>query len=56
MFSAYADAKWPRGLETLAVCKIPQDHHQYWLYPTADEGHLMVIADIPDSHSAPADF
>ena len=38
------------GLETLAVCKIPKDHHPYWPYPTADEGHLMVMANIPDSH------
>ena len=41
---------------TLVVCKIPQDHHPYWPYPTADKGHLMVIANIPDSHCAPADF
>ena len=45
-----------RGLETLAVCKIPRDHHPYWPYPTADEGHLMVMANIPDSHSTPSDF
>ena len=42
-----------QGLETLAVCKIPKDHHPYWPYPTADEGHLMVMANIPDSHGAP---
>ena len=45
-----------QGLETLAVCKIPRDHHPYWPYSTADEGHLMVITNIPDSHGAPADF
>ena len=45
-----------QGLETLAVCKIPKDHHPYWPYPTADEGHLMVMANIPDSHGAPSDF
>ena len=44
------------GLEMLAVCKIPQDHHPYWPYPMADEGHIMVIANIPDSHDAPSDF
>ena len=45
-----------QGLETLAVCKIPKDHHPYWPYPTADEGHLMVMANIPDSHGAPLKF
>ena len=45
-----------QGLETLAVCKIPKDHHPYWPYPMADEGHLMVMANIPDSHGAPSDF
>ena len=45
-----------QGPETLAVCKIPKDHHPYWLYPMADEGHLMVMANIPDSHGTPSDF
>ena len=45
-----------QGLETLAVCKIPKDHHPYWPYPTADEGHLIVMANIPDSHGAPLEF
>ena len=49
-------SRMAQGLETLAVCKIPQDHHPYWPYPTVDKGHLMVIANIPDSHCAPADF
>ena len=40
----------------LAVCKIPWDHHPYWPYPTANEGHIMVIANIPDSHGTPSDF
>ena len=45
-----------QGLEMLAVCKIPKDNHPYWPYPTADEGHLMVMANIPDSHNAPKEF
>ena len=45
-----------QGLEMLAVCKIPKDHHPYWPYPMADEGHLMVMANIPDSHGAPLEF
>ena len=45
-----------QGLETLVVCKIPKDHHPYWPYPTADEGHLMVMANIPDSHGALSKF
>ena len=45
-----------QGLETLAVCKIPKDHHPYWPYPMADEGHLIVMANIPDSHGAPSEF
>ena len=49
-------SRMAQGLETLAVCKIPKDHHPYWPYPTADEGHLMVMANIPDSHSTPSDF
>ena len=49
-------SRMAQGLEMLAVCKIPQDHHPYWPYPTADKGHIMVIANIPDSHGAPADF
>ena len=49
-------SRMARGPEMLAVCKIPKDHHPYWPYPTADEGHLMVMANIPDSHGAPSDF
>ena len=45
-----------RGLETLALCKIPKDHHSYWPYPTTDEGHLIVMANIPDSHGTLSDF
>ena len=45
-----------QGLETLTVCKIPKNHHPYWPYPMADEGHLMVMANIPDSHGAPLEF
>ena len=45
-----------QGLETLAVCKIPKDNHPYWPYPMADEGHLMVMANIPDSHGTPKEF
>ena len=45
-----------QGLETLAACKIPKDHHPYWPYPMADEGYLMVMANISDSHGAPSEF
>ena len=49
-------SRMARGLEMLAVCKIPRDHHPYWPYPTANEGHIMVIANIPDFHGTPSDF
>ena len=49
-------SRMAQGLETLAVCKIPRDHHPYWPYPMANEGHLMVMANIPDSHGTLSDF
>ena len=49
-------SRMAQGLEMLAVCKIPRDHHPYWPYPMADKIHIMVITNIPDSHGAPADF
>ena len=45
-----------QGLEMLAVFKISKDHHPYWPYPTANEGHLMVMANIPDSHGTLSEF
>ena len=56
MLSAYAEAEWPRDWKRWRCVRSPRDHHPYWLYPMADMGHLMLIANIPDSHGALADF
>ena len=31
-----------KGEESMALCRIPKDHHPYWPYPLADDPHLLV--------------